>query len=379
MAHLAPSPDQAARLRSRMRRLTMASLAAELAVLSGWTVLQFTWAQGRGLPSWDWTGPLAVHAGIALAASIALQAPAQVAWATAQRRLAGKAPTVALAALAVLSPLTRVVVTCGALLMIVVPFALLGWPGLAVTAGLATLPSLASWGRVLLSGRPARPARGTRKQLKKLQGLTERLGLPGADIRLVSFPGAEYLSVSTWRSGRPVIAMDPAIHQLLDERELAVITSHEVAHIRLHHLRWTFLGDVMGHLARAAAGTAMVLPLAFSAGTWQLRVLLYLPVMVLAYRLAEWVWWPMELAISRRQERQANLWALRATGDPAAFTSAMTKMAEHMGATQRIAWWERWFIATHPSLEELLAQARQFAHQQGIPLDNPPQKEQPNR
>ena len=56
------------------------------------------------------------------------------------------------------------------------------------------------------------------------------------------------------------------------------------------------------------------------------------------------------------------------TDDPAAFISAMKKMASYLAITRPLRWWERWFLASHPSLDELLEQAQRFARERGIPL-----------
>ena len=58
------------------------------------------------------------------------------------------------------------------------------------------------------------------------------------------------------------------------------------------------------------------------------------------------------------------------TEDPATFISAMRKLAEYnLVFAGRAAWWVRAFIATHPSLDETIAQARRYAAKRDIPLE----------
>ncbi len=102
---------------------------------------------------------------------------------------------------------------------------------------------------------------------------------------------------------------------------------------------------------------------------WTAKAVLLLPRMMLAICLFSLLLAPVAAAISRRGERAANRWAMEHTTDPASFISAMTKLARRQGATRRLTWWQRWFITRHPSLEETLHQARQFAKEKGIRLE----------
>jgi Zn-dependent protease with chaperone function len=82
---------------------------------------------------------------------------------------------------------------------------------------------------------------------------------------------------------------------------------------------------------------------------------------------------PVTAALDRGTERRANRVALELTADPAAFISGLTKLAGHLGADRPLRWWER-VICSAPSLEQSTAQARRFAHEHNIPLEESPQE-----
>jgi Zn-dependent protease with chaperone function len=357
-------------LLGRIRHLKMASLAAEMLLLAAWMVLQSLWARHEALASANCQRALLFHALVALAAYVGILAMLALARRIVEGRLTKDLFVPKAAALAVLEAAANALLILAVLLMIAWPYHVLGTFGLAVTAGVAILlglfcrlPAAAGQGR----GEPG----GQELKLQYIKDSLSRFGVAGAEVRLVPFGAELSLAGATRRGERPVVIMDPLLLEQLDERELAVIAAHEAAHLRLGHLRRAAVADVLLYLVMFAAAASFILPLVSSGGPWSVAFLFYLPAMALGLRVVTLALRPVEAAISRRQERRANRWALQATGDPAAFVSAMKKAAEYLGATKPPAWWERWFIASHPSLEEFVAQARRFAQDEGILWEEP--------
>ena len=67
---------------------------------------------------------------------------------------------------------------------------------------------------------------------------------------------------------------------------------------------------------------------------------------------------PLILALSRRQERQADRFSLDLTSNPDAFVTVMRRMAALNLAEDRPSQWSDLFFATHPPVTERIAAAR---------------------
>jgi STE24 endopeptidase len=72
--------------------------------------------------------------------------------------------------------------------------------------------------------------------------------------------------------------------------------------------------------------------------------------------LSGWVmWWvlrPVRLAQSRAHERVADRFAIRLTGDPEAFRTAVRRLAARHLAEERPSTLTRWFFHGHPTPDE---------------------------
>ena len=142
--------------------------------------------------------------------------------------------------------------------------------------------------------------------------------------------------------------------------EIAVVVAHELAHHRFHDLRWTVALDaVVGLLALAVA--AWVVP-AYPAASPDARTaeLAALPVIGLVAGLVWLAATPVRHALSRRQERRADVFALALTGETAAFGAAIRRLGERYLAEERPSLLVRWFYHRHPSVAERLALADAF-------------------
>ena len=67
---------------------------------------------------------------------------------------------------------------------------------------------------------------------------------------------------------------------------------------------------------------------------------------------------PLGNGVSRRIERQADDFALAATGNPGAFIAAMERLAELNLAERRPSRWKEFVLYSHPALERRIARAR---------------------
>ena len=171
---------------------------------------------------------------------------------------------------------------------------------------------------------------------------------------------------AAYRMGRRTaeFLFDQNFMNSLTSRERLAVFAHELAHHRLNH----------SCLSRMAARTVDLMCMAVLT-VWLLLLMDDVRTAIDCYPPAFFLSWlmclllqPLYMAYLRAQERQANVLAVRMTGDVAAFQSAMVKLAEHLGAERHVATspvgathqrsprWMHWMFDTHPTLEETLSQ-----------------------
>ncbi len=158
---------------------------------------------------------------------------------------------------------------------------------------------------------------------------------------------------------RRIIVSDTLLKDYSDD-EIEVVLAHELSH-HVHHDIWTALGLeaivvvaalYAAHLVATRAGPA----LGFS-GPADLAAL---PLMILAAGAVSLLLAPLSNAWSRYNERRADRFALDLTGRPAAFVSAMKRLGVQNLAEERPSRLVFWFFYTHPTMEERIANAREF-------------------
>lgn len=194
-----------------------------------------------------------------------------------------------------------------------------------------------------------------------------------ADNILVMDAGRRSSHTNAYVSGlgatQRVVLYDTLLAETPDD-ELASVFAHELGHQRHNHI-------LTGLLLGAAGGAA---------GLWLLSVLLRRAAAVPAFRmtsahdpagvplvlllglLGSWIARPVELAISRSMEREADAFALEITADPAAFAQCEMRMAARNIADVAPNPVTRFLFHSHPTVVERLTAARAFAErQQSIP------------
>jgi len=200
-----------------------------------------------------------------------------------------------------------------------------------------------------------------------LRELGERVGLARSSYVLLAGDGANPKSPgpAAYRmEGRtPVFFFDGDVMLRLSPRERLAVFAHELAHHRLDHSRRGTRAATVANLTGAAAFAAWLLLLtgdATVASAFEHRLA---PATFLAW-LTCLLLQPLYMAHLRNQERHANQLALHITGDPEAFRSAMTTLADHLGAApvaaqHRPTRWLHWMFDTHPTLESQARMTKQ--------------------
>jgi len=200
------------------------------------------------------------------------------------------------------------------------------------------------------------------EKLRPLQELARRHGSASAEIRGLRAAGLglEVQAAAIGSPKRPKIYLSDNLLDLLSDRELLAVFAHELGHCKGRHLRWQTAMTWVSLLV--AMFFAAVLLDRLAPEPWNVSQAVRAgPTILLVTWIVLVMLRPATLYLWRRQERLANAWALRATNDPAAFISAMSKIAQNNLVTGRPGWIEKLLLNTHPSLEEMLIQAGQYA------------------
>jgi STE24 endopeptidase len=155
------------------------------------------------------------------------------------------------------------------------------------------------------------------------------------------------------------VLLSDTLLEAFGEEEIEVIVAHELAH-HVHRDLWT---AAVSRLATLTAGfwlahqwvTSMRLGRGGVTGPTDPVAL---PMIVLAVGAATMLAAPLILALSRRQERQADRFSLDLTSNPDAFVTVMRRMAALNLAEDRSSQFSDVFFATHPPVNERIAAAR---------------------
>jgi STE24 endopeptidase len=139
--------------------------------------------------------------------------------------------------------------------------------------------------------------------------------------------------------------------------EIEVVLAHELAH-HVHGDIWKSM-VVDGLLTAAGLGlVALVLSWAApAAGFPELADIAAFPLLALALGVFGLVTLPLENAYSRWRESLADAYALVLTRNPAAFTAAMTRLANHNLSQVDPPRWAIWLLYSHPPIGERLRMA----------------------
>jgi len=158
---------------------------------------------------------------------------------------------------------------------------------------------------------------------------------------------------------RRIILGDTLLNEFTAD-EIETVIAHELAH-QVH--RDIPLGLVFSAIS-SLVGLGLV-SLVLSWGTARLGFsgpadIGALPLMALALGFFGLITLPLNNAFSRWRERRADQYALRVTGKPEAFASAMTRLANQNLADADPERWVVWLLHSHPPIRDRVAMAQAF-------------------
>lgn len=195
---------------------------------------------------------------------------------------------------------------------------------------------------------------------KRLLHLAERAGAPVIGVYEWAISGhtrkANAALAGIGRSRR--ILLSDTMLDVYSDDEIEVVLAHELAHY-VHRDLWLGMALRTATLFTAAylAAAALV-----ASGPWLgLRALADpagAPLLLLVAGASSFLFLPVGNAVSRAQERRADRFALRLTGNPEAFVTAMRRLAQQNLAEDRPSALARWLFYSHPPLGERIAAAQ---------------------
>lgn len=156
---------------------------------------------------------------------------------------------------------------------------------------------------------------------------------------------------------RRILVSDTMLDGYSDD-EIEVVLAHELAH-HVHGDIWTtFVLEGLVAVAALFAANWVLATVGPVVGVRATSDVVGLPLVLLAIGGVSWLCRPAASALSRRHERAADRYALAATGNPAAFISAMRRLGVQNLAEETPSRLVRWFCFSHPPLTERIAAAQ---------------------
>ena len=188
---------------------------------------------------------------------------------------------------------------------------------------------------------------------QRLTALADRVGAPVKTV-LVADASRRTNKVNAYVSGlgasRRVVVWDTLL-EASDPDGVALVVAHELGHRKLRHV---------AKLTTAAMTAAVAVTLVLR-GVLTTPRGRDLPVVLLVVVASEGVLLPLISALSRRFERQADLFALRTTGELTTFERVMTTLARRNLGDLAPPRWAYLLMFSHPTAPERLALARSNA------------------
>lgn len=195
-------------------------------------------------------------------------------------------------------------------------------------------------------------------------------------VALAARAGAPVIGVYEWTIGghtrkanaalagvgrsRRILVSDTMLESCSDD-EIEVVLAHELAH-HVHGDLWQGMALRSASLFATGYLAALALDLL---GPWlALRSPADpagAPLLLFVAGAMSFLFLPLGNAVSRAQERRADRFALRLTGNAGAFVTAMRRLAQQNLAEERPPALARWLFYSHPPLGERIAAAQAWS------------------
>lgn len=251
--------------------------------------------------------------------------------------------------------------------------ALLAASAIALGAGLAGAGWWIAAGGLLAAGQAV--VLSLAPVLLKAAGGSQAITRPGLRSRLAELAGRARVSVAgidEWRTDEPTatafvaglgrtrrVFVSSQLARQWSDDEIAVVVAHELAHHAHRDLWWALGLDACVFLTGLWTADAILVWAAPALGLRGPADLAALPLVALVGGCVWLAATPIRHALSRRQERRADRFALALTGTADAFAAAIRRLGERHLSEERPSRLTRWLYYRHPSVAERLALAAQ--------------------
>jgi STE24 endopeptidase len=196
----------------------------------------------------------------------------------------------------------------------------------------------------------------------RLELLWSRAGVGDVVVdEWLSDEGTRRVSAAVVGAGRRrrVLLSDTLLADYSDD-EIEVIVAHELGHVVYGDVYWGIALRGALFVASFAAAAAALDAFGPRLGLVAAHDAAGLPLLLLAIALVVIAARPILNALSWRTEFRADHYALKLSGRPEAFVSAMRRAAEQNLAEVRPSATTRWLFHSHPSVEQRIRAARAF-------------------
>ncbi len=203
---------------------------------------------------------------------------------------------------------------------------------------------------------------------KRLRALIHKADIEVQEILVVDASRQSYHSNAYFAGFGPtrqIVLYDNLVKDHPVE-EIETVVAHEIGHWQHHHI-------VKG-IALAGAGCLVALFLLSRILLWARgRPPWYLygpadpagiPLVLLLYAVGSWAVMPVQNAVSRHFERQADQTALDLAGQPEAFIRAEERLARKNKSNVAPPPWNVWLFSTHPTTVEAIRMAKEWQAKQ---------------
>lgn len=201
-------------------------------------------------------------------------------------------------------------------------------------------------------------------QEPRVQALIDKAGVPVQEILVVNASRQSNHSNAYFTGFGPtrrIVLYDNLLKKHSPD-QIESILGHELGHWRHDHI----VKGILLAIPAVLLGLFLldrVLRAAVGRGPWRLMGIADpagLPLILLVVYIGAWALLPVQNAVSRHFEQQADQSALELAGRPQAFIDAEKKLADDNKANVAPTPWNVWLFSTHPPAVERIRMAREW-------------------
>ncbi|MDZ7671509.1 MAG: M48 family metalloprotease [Halanaerobiales bacterium] len=182
------------------------------------------------------------------------------------------------------------------------------------------------------------------------------------EINLSSKISSANAAVMGMGKTRKIVLSDNLVGRFSDQ-EIEAILCHEIG----HHVN----NDIYKNLILSPLLIALTTYIAYISLPNIVSILEYqsfniitvIPILLILWSLIYGIFTPLQLYLSRKYEKNADIYAFEVIDDPSALAKAFAKLADGSLSRLEYKWWEKLFKASHPSIKSRIINAKKYNKQ----------------